>query len=189
MVKKNNKVTKAKPNQTFNPLWTIIIVVVAVVALVGVTMVTSNASNTANISKAAKVGQPAPDFTLKTVDGQQVSLSQFKGKPVIINFWATWCPPCRLEMPALEEISKQAADKGFVLLAVNQEEDAATVKSFLTQNHYDYLSVLDRDGSVSTKYQVSGIPTSIFVDANGIVREMHTGTLPDAQQFLDKIPK
>jgi len=185
MVKKKNKVTKSKPNQTFNPLWTIIIVVVAVVVLVGATLF---AANNAATAKVATVGQPAPNFTLSTVDGKQVSLSQFKGKPVIINFWATWCPPCRLEMPALEEISHQAADKGFVLLAVNQEEDAATVKTFLTQNKYDYLSVLDLDGAVSAKYQVTGIPTSIFVDANGIVQEMHTGTLPDAQQFLDKIP-
>jgi len=182
MVKRNNKVTMLKPKQKYNPLWTIIIVVVAVVSLVAVTVLTSNTS------KVATVGQPAPDFTLRTVDGKQVSLSQFKGKPVIINFWATWCPPCRLEMPALEEISRQAADKGFVLLAVDKEEDATTVKNFLTQNHYDYLSVLDLDGSVSTMYQVSGIPTSIFVDANGIVRDMHTGTMPDAQQFLDKIP-
>jgi len=182
MVKKKNKLTKPKPEQKYNPMWTMIIVVVVVVALVAVTVLT------ANTTKVAKVGQPAPDFTLSTVDGKQVSLSQFKGKPVIINFWATWCPPCRLEMPALEEISRQAADQGFVLLAVDQEEDAATVSSFLTQNHYDYLSVLDLDGSVSTMYQVSGIPTSIFVDAKGIVRDMHTGTMPDAQQFLDKIP-
>ena len=184
MVKKKSKVTKSKPNEKYNPLWTIIIVLVVVVTLVAVTVTVL----TATAPKVATVGQPAPDFTLKTADGKQVSLSQFKGKPVIINFWATWCPPCRLEMPALEEISHQAADKGFVLLAVNQEEDAKTVTSFLTQNHYDYLSVLDLDGSVSTKYQVSGIPTSIFVDANGIVRDMHSGTMPDAQQFLDKIP-
>lgn len=181
MDKKKNKVTKLKPKKKFNPMWMIIIVVVAV-TLVAVTVLS------ANTAKVATVGQPAPDFTLRTVDGEQISLSQFKGKPVIINFWATWCPPCRLEMPALEEISHQAAEKGFVLLAVNQEEDAVTVKSFFTQNHYDYLSVLDHDGSVSTMYQVSGIPTSIFVDADGIVRDMHTGTMPDTQQFLDKIP-
>ena len=184
MVKKKNKVTKPKPNEKYNPLRTIIIVTVVVLALLALTVTML----TASAPKVAKVGQPAPDFTLMTVDGKQVSLSQFKGKPVIINFWATWCPPCRLEMPALEEISHQAADKGFIILAVDQEEDAATVKSFLTQNQYDYLSVLDINGAVSTMYQVSGIPTSIFVDANGIVREMHSGTMPDAQQFLDKIP-
>ncbi|MDA8441442.1 MAG: TlpA disulfide reductase family protein [Peptococcaceae bacterium] len=139
-------------------------------------------------SKVVEVGKPAPDFTLSRVNGQQISLSQYKGKPVIVNFWATWCPPCRMEMPTLEELSKQAAAKGFVLLAVDQEEDAATVQNFFAKNHYDYPVVLDTTGAVSSLYNVSGIPTTIFIDSSGIVRTIHVGTMPELQLFLNKIP-
>lgn len=188
MGKKKKRNAVATPKKTVkkksNMLLTVVIGVIFV-ALVSLTLVKLN---DAHAAKVAEKGQMAPDFTLTSPSGKQVTLSQFRGKPVVLNFWATWCPPCKLEMPTIEKLSQEAAAKGFVLLTVNQEEDGGTVQNFLQQNKYDFPVVLDTSGQVSQTYQVSGIPTSVFIDAKGIIRDIHTGTMPEEQLFLSKIP-
>ncbi|MGE5618840.1 MAG: TlpA family protein disulfide reductase [Sphingomonadaceae bacterium] len=124
-----------------------------------------------------RVGNLAPDFSLKGLDGQTVRLSELRGKPVLVNFWATWCPPCRQEMPDLEKVYQRYRDEGVVFLGVNKEEDAETVRKFVEQNRYSWTFLLDSDGKVGNSYWVSGIPTSYFVDREGIVRDIHIGIL------------
>jgi peroxiredoxin len=104
---------------------------------------------------AARLGSPAPDFTLQTVDGTPLRLSDLKGKPVFMNFWATWCVPCREEMPAMQALYEQYRDRGLVILAVNMEEDEARVRRWVDQGGFTYTFVLDSEGQQLKRYNFS----------------------------------
>lgn len=125
-------------------------------------------------------GSPAPDFTLPTLDKALLSLSAFRGEVVLINFWTTWCPPCKLEMPALQQAFDRYNEQGFVVLAVNwtEQDDPLAVEPFVKELGLTFPILLDVDGVVSGKlYSIIGLPTSIFVDRDGIVSEFHIGPL------------
>jgi cytochrome c biogenesis protein CcmG, thiol:disulfide interchange protein DsbE len=127
------------------------------------------------------VGTPAPDFELKTIDGKAVKLSDYKGKPVMINFFATWCPPCRAEMPALQEAYKEYADKGFVILAVNMGETDVAIRTFQEKLGLTFPIVVDENDRVSKLYDIVPLPTSYFVDKNGVVQGRWTGEIRKEQ--------
>lgn len=113
---------------------------------------------------------PAPDFTLNTLDGKKVSLKEFRGKVVFLNFWATWCPPCVIEMPAMEALHKRFKDKGLIVMAVNSEEGAAKVSKFIKKKSYTFLVLLDSAGSVSADtYRAIGFPTTYLINRRGMV--------------------
>ena len=118
----------------------------------------------------------APDFTLTDLDGNSVSLSDYRGTPVMLNFWATWCPPCRAEMPLIQEYQDKYAD-GFVVLAVNGGETAQEVQAFVTEQGFDMVFLLDADFAVAELYQVRGFPTSVFIGADGNTQKIHIGEL------------
>jgi peroxiredoxin len=127
----------------------------------------------------------APDFDLKTVDGQTVKLSDYRGQVVLLNTWATWCPPCRAEMPQLEAYYREHQDQGFVVVAVNSEESSETVAAFLQSQDFTFPVVLDPEGTVMSRYEVRALPTSFFIDRKGVVRGMWTGQLtPDQLQKI-----
>ena len=111
-------------------------------------------------------GQMADDFTLETIEGKQVSLSDYKGKIVFLNFWATWCPPCRSEMPSMEKLYQKFKDKDFIMLAVNLQEKSEQVSKFMKDNKLNFPALIDK-GEVGSKYSVSSIPTTFFVDKHG----------------------
>lgn len=113
------------------------------------------------------VGKLAPDFTLLDLNGQQVSLSDFRGKYVLINFWATWCKYCDAEMPDLQRLYDGNED--LVVLAVNVQEEKGVVENYIKKGGYDFPVVLDQDGQVAISYLVSAFPTSYFVDKEGIL--------------------
>ncbi|HZW82222.1 MAG TPA: TlpA disulfide reductase family protein [Candidatus Deferrimicrobium sp.] len=137
--------------------------------------------------KYAAIGKPAPNFTLTSLDGKKVSLNELKGRPIILNFWATWCPPCKLEMPALDKVYGKSSEKGFTMLTINQQEDVGTIQKFLKENGYSLPVVLDSSGEVGELYQVQGIPTTVFIDSKGVITDIHTGTMPVEDLFLSKI--
>ena len=113
---------------------------------------------------------PAPGFTLNTLDGRKVSLKDFKGKVVFLNFWATWCPPCIVEMPSMEALHKKFKDKGLVVMAVNSEENMNKVGKFIKKKNYTFLVLLDEDGSVANdSYRAIGFPTTYLIDKLGNV--------------------
>jgi peroxiredoxin len=119
----------------------------------------------------------APDFTLPQLNGESLTLSQLRGQPAIINFWATWCPPCRSELPALQ--AAYVAHKGQIgFVAVDVKEEANTVAGFAQELGLNFPIVVDADGAVSDgSYQIRGLPTTLFIDANGVVVARHVGPL------------
>ncbi len=142
-----------------------------------------------NVSKTVKIGQPAPDFTLRGPNGETVRLSDFAGHPMLINFWATWCPPCRFEMPLLEQTYEKLKDQGFVVLGVDVQEGPDLVNPYIQEMGLTFPVALDRGGAVSTAYRVAALPTTVFVDANGVVTDIHRGALIEdtLQGYLDDI--
>jgi thiol-disulfide isomerase/thioredoxin len=130
----------------------------------------------------------APAFTLQSLDGRTVTLTQFKGEVVMINFWASWCGPCRQEMPLLDSIYKQYKDMGFTLLGVNVEPDSHNANAWLKQTPVSYPILYDPKSQVSQLYQVQAMPTTVIVDRQGIVRFVHNGYLPgDENQYMNSI--
>jgi len=108
-------------------------------------------------------------------------LSDFKGKPVYINFFATWCPPCRSEMPDIEKMYQKYKDRGLVVLAVDLNEDKATVQNFISQAGYTFKVLLDQNGVTSSDYNTSSIPVSVFVDKNGGIIATRVGSLTESE--------
>lgn len=135
------------------------------------------------------VENPAPDFTLPTPDGGTVSLSNYKGKWLVLNFWATWCPPCREEMPLLEELARgeilSAKQLGEVeVLAVSREETAPTVRKFLYDWKLTLPVALDEKSKVANQFGVFGLPTTFIIDPEGVVR--YKQVAPFSPELLDK---
>lgn len=147
----------------------------------------------AGIPTGTEVGQMAPDFTLTGIDGKKVTLSSFRGRPVMLNFWATWCPPCKQEMPVIQ---KFFAGRGreMQVLAVNlmvREKSPERVKEFLKANGYTFPVLLDEKNDVAKQYLIRYIPTTYFIDQRGIIRGLHTGPLTAEMldQYLDRVNK
>jgi peroxiredoxin len=126
------------------------------------------------------IGKVAPDFSLQSLDNQPVKLSSLKGSVVVVDFWATWCPPCRESLPNLNRMSNDAAlaGRGLKVLAVNSQEPADTVKTFVEQNHYSFPVALDSDGSAERLYDVTGLPTTVVIGRDGNIRKMFVGFDP-----------
>jgi len=123
------------------------------------------------IPVGAQVGNRAPPFTLKDLNGKNVKLSDFRGKIVMVNFWATWCIPCTEEMPFIQAISDNRSEEDLKILAINFKEGTATVRSFIDKEGYTFTVLLDSDGGVNTLYNVDTLPTTFFIDAEGIIKE------------------
>lgn len=113
-------------------------------------------------------GSPlAPDFALKDTEGEEHRLSDYRGRPVLINFWATWCPPCREEIPSMNRAWEKMAEEGIVMLAINVGEDEDTIFVFTADYPADFPLLLDRDGEVIGQWPVKGLPTTYIVDPEG----------------------
>ncbi len=136
-----------------------------------------NGDSTAGLIPAPQAGFLAPDFTLETLDGEIITLSDLRGQVVLVNFWATWCPPCKAEMPAFEQAYLDYADEGFVILAVNaiQQDSISAIEGFSAANQLTFPILLDTDGNVNRAYQVKSLPTSFFVGKDGVISEVVIG--------------
>jgi len=136
----------------------------------------------------AAADQPAPGFSLPARGGSTIDLSQYKGQVVMINFWASWCVPCRQEMPLLDSIYKKYKPLGFTLLSVNVEPDQKDAESFLKQTPVTFPVVFDAKSKVSGLYNVQGMPTTVFIDRKGNVRLMHVSyKAGDENLYMDQI--
>ncbi len=122
------------------------------------------------------VGRPAPDFSLTTLDGETVSLAALRGKPVVLNFWATWCGPCQREMPVLQSAAQRFAGE-VVILGVDEGEMPNVVQDFVSVYRVNFPVPLDIDQTVGDQYGVQGLPTTFFIDADGIIRHRWMGEM------------
>ncbi|PTM59247.1 thiol-disulfide oxidoreductase ResA [Desmospora activa] len=129
----------------------------------------------------AEVGESAPDFELETLEGETLKLSDLKGKAVLINFWATWCKPCRDEMPAIQSVYERYQDQDFVVVGVNIAETPVSVKGFARQLELDFPIVLDRNREVTKQYNIGPIPSSVFLDKEGKVVRKQDGQMVEGQ--------
>ncbi len=174
----------SKPKQT----WLYVNIIVAVVLIgsgVGVLFWLGQQSpgNTVNVPNQSTQGQAraAPDFTLPAASGEWVSLSDYRGQVVLVNFWATWCPPCKAEMPTINTFYQTHRHEGFVVLAVNAQEDAQTVNAFMEAHGFSFPVLLDQQAEVMNRYHVRGLPTTFIIDREGIIRHIQSGEITRQQ--------
>ena len=142
-----------------------------------------------SIPEAPMVGYGAPDFTLTNLDGKSVHLRDFRGRVVVINFWATWCEPCRTEMPIFQSAYRVNQPLGLEILAVNFDESRSEVQEFRDQMSLGFTMLLDPGGVIQRLYRVSGYPTTFFVDREGVIRAQHVGDLNESQldEYLESV--
>jgi len=176
--------TKTKSRST---LFLAIGLLAALVILAGVLMLARDRSAAAPTGPA-RVGAAIADFALTDLFGSEVRLSDFAGRPVLINAWATWCPPCMAEMPALHDFYLDHQAEGFVLLAVNGGEEPSLVQSFIQQTGFTFPVLLDPGAEQLSELGIRNFPTSILVGRDGMVRRIHTGMLTADQLQTEIAP-
>lgn len=128
----------------------------------------------------------APDFTLKSNTGKNLKLSEFRGQVVLLNFWASWCGPCRQEMPLLDQLQQRYSSLGFTVLGVNVEEDSSKAKAMLKAVPVSFPILFDTQNTVSKKYKVSGMPSTVMIDRDGNMRYLHKGYKAGDEQTYKK---
>jgi peroxiredoxin len=144
---------------------------------IGLVALLAGSSAMADIEQGA-----APDFTLKSSSGQNLRLSEFRGEVVMINFWASWCGPCRQEMPLLDELYGQYKPMGFTILGVNVEEDPTQAKQMLNESPVTFPVLFDSQSEVSKLYNVVAMPSTVLLDRDGNVRYLHKGYKPGFEE-------
>jgi peroxiredoxin len=144
----------------------------------------SSSANTTSIP-APQTGFTAPDFTLQALDGKTYTLSELKGNAVLVNLWATWCPPCRAEMPAIEKMYREYKDRGFIVLAVDMthQDDMSKVAPFIQEYGLTFPVLLDETGAAASAYQMRSLPSSYFINRAGVISEVVIGG-PMAEALL-----
>jgi peroxiredoxin len=143
-------------------------------------------------SKPPQVGGPAPSFEAKTLEGKMVSLSDYRGKVVLLTFWATWCEPCKKEMPEIQGAYEKHQEEGLVVLAVNFGENLDTASDFTHHGKLTFPVLLDRRVNIAERYGVISLPVTFFIDQDGIIRERVVGgtlTAEGIEQLFRKVRK
>ncbi len=163
--------TRRKQSRQLDPRLIIAGAVLIIVGAVALMLVTRDDDAGRAASAANGAGVAAPDFTLPGLD-DEVALADFRGKYVLLNFWASWCPPCMAEMPDLYAYHRQYRDAGFTLLGVNVAEDEATVRAFLAANGFDFPVALDTTGAIYQQYGGAGLPSSFLIGPQGTLVTM-----------------
>jgi peroxiredoxin len=149
------------------------------------------ANNSPDVPEGTSPGNKAINFTLTDLDGNKVSLSDFRGKNVYLNFFATWCPPCKKEMPDIEKYYNEYKDRDFEVIVVDLGESKSTVESFISKNKYTFRVLLDSNQSVAEKYGISSIPVSYFISKDGIIVSSRVGALDKntMKRYIDELYK
>jgi cytochrome c biogenesis protein CcmG/thiol:disulfide interchange protein DsbE len=130
-------------------------------------------------SGTAKVGERAPDISATALDGTQITLAALRGRPVIVNFWGSWCVPCRQEMPRLKSLLERHASEGLAIVGVLYKDDADPARAFVASFGGTWPNVLDPDGAIARAYRVVGAPQSYFIDRQGVLRSIQVGEILD----------
>ena len=174
-----------------------IVLIVFLVAGVGILFLLQTKNSTFNLSGTSQLqkGKPAPDFSLPNLDGSMVSLADYKGKVVLLNIWATWCPPCVEEMPSMEKLHQALKEEAFEIVAVSIDASGLkAVRPFMEKYKLSFPALIDPGGTTQSLYRTTGVPESIIIDKNGIVVEKiigqrDWGSSEVMQYFRDLIQK
>jgi thiol-disulfide isomerase/thioredoxin len=151
--------------------WAILLVILLVGGyVIGSSFISKDASK-------VEVGQYSPAFKLANLQGEVYSLSKWKGKPIVLNFWGSFCEPCVREMPLISMISEEYKDKGLVVVGINLDEPKVVVNSFVRNNPVKYTILLDPRGIVRDRYEVTSYPTTFFIDRDGKIKDIYVGEL------------
>jgi len=148
---------------------------------------TTSSSNSSSEPTPTAVTNAAPDFQLQNLDGQSITLSDFRGKPVVVNFWATWCGPCAFEMPFVQEIYDERSGEGLIVLAINVGESASEVEQFMQNHDLSIPVLLDTDRAVSWQYNIRAFPTTFFIDKDGIIQDKVIGAFPTKKALESRL--
>lgn len=166
--------TRSGRKPGFQPLILIVLILIGV----GIILLLQTKDSSFNLSGKPLPGKgvPAPDFTLPGLDGQMVRLADFRGKVVLLNIWATWCPPCVEEMPSMEALYQKLKAEGFEILAVSVDVSGAeAVRPFMEKHRLNFPALTDTDGTVKSLYQTTGVPESFIIDKDGVIVEKVIG--------------
>jgi peroxiredoxin len=153
---------------------------VAILGVLLVALVFALYSSFVKDPNAVKVGKAAPNFSLERLDGSEVALSDLRGKGVVLNFWGTWCEPCKAEMPALQQNYEKYKDQGLEVIGVNIGESPVTINPFIEQYGVHFPILLDRQSQITKLYRIGPIPTTFFISPDGTVEEIFIGQLNEA---------
>ncbi len=141
-------------------------------------------------AQAVGIRDEAPDFTLKTLEGNNLRLEEYRGQVVLINFWASWCGPCRQEMPLLDRLHHRYEDTGFTVLGVNVEGDLEPAQEIVDQTKVTFPVLIDQDQRVSELYDLEAMPSTVVVDRDGVIRYIHLGYKPgDEAKYVEVVKK
>jgi len=167
-----------------------LLVSILAMILIG-SLITTGCSEDLSAVRGPEIGNLAPDFQLNNLDGQHVSLSDLRGKPVLVNFWTSWCPPCRSEMPFIQDTftDKKWADEGLGVVAIDIGESPSTVSEFAKEYGLTFHMLLDVARDVSLEYYVRAIPTTFFIDRGGIIREIRIGPFSSTTEIERSLSK
>ncbi len=159
-------------------IWNGLLIAGGIFLLAGIFFSFARADNNLSVCPP-QIGQPMSDLVLTDLNGKQVKLSDYKGKPVLINAWATWCPPCRAELPFINSYYQAYQAEGFTVLAINAGESKGAVSSFIEQQGYSFPVFVDPNTTVLDRLEIRSFPTSILVGRDGIVKGIHIGMFVD----------
>ncbi len=166
------------------------IFIFALMLCFSLTSISSFTSEQQTRQPAPKVGQKAPQFSGKTINGDELELEKLRGKVVLVDFWASWCGPCRSEIPHLQEVYEEFHKKGFEILSVNVNENESKIKAFTKQTEMPWKHIVDEDGKISALYQVQFIPAPFLIDHTGkLVAEGASLRGKNLQKTIEKYVK
>ena len=140
-----------------------------------------------NVNIGNRIGFTAPDFTLNTIDNKQISLSDYRGRPVILNFWATWCGPCRYEVPAFKAFSEKYPEEDVVIIGVNTQDDPDSALGYAKADGLKFIIPVDPRGVVAGLYNIRGLPTTYFIDDKGVIQYIKIGPFLNIDEMEDRM--
>ncbi|MFW5996115.1 MAG: TlpA family protein disulfide reductase [Halanaerobiaceae bacterium] len=155
--------------------WATVITMFVILTLTISTGLTQTRAEEEDIPVGTETGEQAPNFTLENLEGEEVSLDDYRGEKIFLNFWATWCPPCKSEMPDIQKLHED--NENITILTINLQENKNQAETYLQQNDLSFPVLLDTEGEAGNKYLVRSIPTTYIIDKEGIIKDQHIGAM------------